>query len=136
MKKSLTLTVTLYSLLFVFCCKPKLSNKLKQEVVGMEQVSMENLNEENWGRYEMNIENLLLEFEKNKSEMSAEEIKEWHYWFGRHAALELKREFYPIRNQIDNILQMGEGFLEGLEGENIEKEKGLKDGLNLFDNSK
>jgi len=31
---------------------------------------------------------------------------------------------------------MGEGFLDGLGDENIEKEKGLKDGLNLFDNRK
>ncbi len=117
-------------------CTPDYPKQLKSKVEEMERISLETLNDENWKNYEMKIEELSIEFEKKKSEMTSEEIKKWHYWYGRHAALELKREFYPISNQIDNILKMGEGFLDGLGDENIEKEKGLKDGLNLFDNRK
>jgi len=136
MNKSLLTAITILCSLFFTNCTPDSSKRLMTEVEEMEGVPMETLNDENWKNYEMKIEELSIEFEKKKSGMTSEKIKEWHYWYGRHAALELKREFYPISNQIDNILKMGEGFLEGLSGENIEKENGLKDGLNLFDNRK
>ena len=134
MNKYLLMATTILCSLFFTNCKP--DSKLMSEVEKMEGVPMETLNDENWKNYEMKIEELSIEFEKKKSKMTSEQIKKWHYWYGRHAALELKREFYPISNQIDNILKMGEGFLDGLGDENIEKEKGLKDGLNLFDNRK
>ena len=136
MIKYLLIATTIVCSLFFTNCKSDSPKNLMSEVKKMEGVPMETLNDENWENYEMKIEKLSIEFEKKKSGMTSEQIKKWHYWYGRHAALDLKREFYPISNQIDNILKMGEGFFDGLVGENIEKEKGLKDGLNLFDNRK
>lgn len=117
-------------------CSSTPTDKLKNTVEKMESIKINEITENNWEEFEASIQELQADIEIYKEKMTPEEIKEWHYWYGRYSALGIKRAFYPVSFLGENILKFAEGFMQGFGINTSEMEDGLKDGLNLFDNRK